>query len=51
MANPRHVEALTHLGNLLMRTNRLDDAITLYDRAVGFDPNYAHALFDIRGRP
>jgi cytochrome c-type biogenesis protein CcmH/NrfG len=46
MANPRHVEALTHLGNLLMRSNRLDDAITLYDRALGFDPNYAHALFD-----
>ena len=46
MTNPRHVEALTHLGNLLMRSNRLDDAITLYDRALGFDPNYAHALFD-----
>ena len=46
MTNPRHVEALTHLGNLLMRSNRLDDAITLYDRTLGFDPNYAHALFD-----
>jgi tetratricopeptide (TPR) repeat protein len=46
MTNPRYVEALTHLGNLLMRSNRLDDAITLYDRALGFDPNYAHALFD-----
>lgn len=42
MANPRHVEALTHLGNLLMRTNRLDDAVTLYDRALGFDPTRGH---------
>lgn len=46
MTHPRHVEALTHLGNLLIRSNRLDDATTLYDRALGFDPNYAHALFD-----
>ena len=46
MTHPRHVEALTHLGNLLIRSNRLDDATTLYDRALGFDPNYGHALFD-----
>ena len=46
MANPHHVEALTHLGNILMRGNQLDEAIRLYDRALGFDANYAHALFD-----
>ena len=46
MTNPRHVEALTHLGNILMRSNQLDEAIRLYDRALGFDANYAHALFD-----
>lgn len=46
MTNPRHVEALTHLGNILMRQNELDEAIRLFDRALGFDPNYAHALFD-----
>ena len=46
MTNPRHVEALTHLGNILMRQNELDEAIRLYDRALGFDPNYSHALFD-----
>ena len=46
MTNPRHVEALTHLGNILMRGNQLDEAIRLYDRALGFDANYAHALFD-----
>ena len=34
MTNPRHVEALTHLGNLLIRSNRSDDATTLYDRAA-----------------
>jgi len=29
-----YVEALTHLGNLLILSNRLDDATTLYDRAA-----------------
>ena len=46
MTDPRHVEALTHLGSILMRSNQVDEAIRLYDRALGFDPNYAHALFD-----
>ncbi len=46
MTEPHQVEALTHLGNILMRNNQVDEAIRLYDRALGFDPNYAHALFD-----
>ncbi len=46
MTDSHHVEALTHLGNILMRGNQLDEAIRLYDRALGFDSNYAHALFD-----
>ncbi|MGH7409980.1 MAG: tetratricopeptide repeat protein [Candidatus Methylomirabilis sp.] len=46
MTDPHHVEALTHLGNVLMRSNRLDEAIRMYDRALAFDANYAHALFD-----
>ena len=46
MTDPHQVEAVTHLGNILMRNNRLDDAIGLYDRALRFDPNYKHALFD-----
>lgn len=46
MTDPHNVEALTHLGNILMRGNQLDEAIRLYDRALRFDPNYAHALFD-----
>jgi tetratricopeptide (TPR) repeat protein len=46
MTDPHHVEALTHLGNIMMRGDRLDEAIRLYDRALGFDADYAHALFD-----
>jgi len=46
MTDPHRVEALTHLGNILMQNNRPDDAIGLYDRALRFDPNYAHGLFD-----
>ncbi len=46
MTDPHHIEALTHLGNILMRNNQLDEAIRLYDRALAFDANYAHALFD-----
>ena len=46
MTDSHHVEALTHLGNILMRGNQLDEAIRLYDRALGFDANYAHAFFD-----
>lgn len=41
-----HVEALTHLGIILMQSNRPDDAIKLYDRALSLNPQYAHALFD-----
>ena len=46
MTDRHQVEALTHLGNILMQSNQVDEAIRLYDRALGFDPNYAHALFD-----
>jgi tetratricopeptide (TPR) repeat protein len=41
-----HVEALTHLGLILMQSNRPDEAIKLYDRALSLNPQYAHALFD-----
>lgn len=41
-----HIEALTHLGVILMRSNRPDEAIKLYDRALSLNPQYAHALFD-----
>lgn len=41
-----HVEALTHLGVILMQSNQPDEAIKLYDRALSLNPQYAHALFD-----
>src|SRR5574337_252017 len=46
IADPNQVEALTHLGILLMRSNRPNEAIKLYDRALSLNPQYAHALFD-----
>src|SRR5574337_837082 len=46
IADPNQVEALTHLGIILMRSNRPNEAIKLYDRALSLNPQYAHALFD-----
>ncbi len=46
LADRNHVEALTHLGVILMGSNRPDEAIKLYDRALSLNPRYAHALFD-----
>jgi tetratricopeptide (TPR) repeat protein len=46
ISDPNQVEALTHLGIILMRSNRPNEAIKLYDRALNLNPQYAHALFD-----
>jgi tetratricopeptide (TPR) repeat protein len=46
ITDPSHVEALTHLGVILMGSNRPDEALDLYDRALRLNPQYAHALFD-----
>lgn len=46
IADPGQVEALTHLGVIMMGSNRPDEAIKLYDRALSLNPQYAHALFD-----
>lgn len=46
MADAHNVEALTHLGNILMQNGQVDEAIRLYNRALSFDANYAHALYD-----
>ena len=50
--DPKNVDALTHLGLLLVMTadgnerNRLvDHGIQLFDRALAQDPNYPPALF------
>lgn len=46
ISDPSQVEALTHLGVIMMGSNRPDEAIKLYDRALRLNPQYAHALFD-----
>jgi len=46
LTDRNHVEALTHLGVILMRSNQPDEAIKLYDRALSLNPQYAHALYD-----
>ena len=46
ISDPNQVEALTHLGVILMASKRPDEAIKLYDRALSLNPQYAHALFD-----
>ncbi|MDE2179471.1 MAG: tetratricopeptide repeat protein [candidate division NC10 bacterium] len=46
LTDRNQVEALTHLGTILMQSNRPDEAIKLYDRALSLNPQYAHALFD-----
>lgn len=46
LTDRNHVEALTHLGVLLMQSNEPDEAIKLFDRALSLNPQYAHALFD-----
>ncbi|MBM3217934.1 MAG: hypothetical protein FJZ38_04505 [Candidatus Rokubacteria bacterium] len=50
--DPKNVDALTHLGLLLVmtadgaeRTRLVDHGIQLFDRALGLDPNYPPALF------
>lgn len=46
ISDPGQFEALTHLGVIMMGSNRPDEAIKLYDRALSLNPQYAHALFD-----
>lgn len=46
LTDRNNVETLTHLGILMVQSNQTDEAITLFDRALGLNPQYAHALFD-----
>lgn len=41
-----NVEAITHLGVILYASGQVDAALAQYDRALGLDPTYAHALWD-----
>lgn len=43
---PRHVEALTHLGIILFRGNHIDEGLARIDEALAIDPRYAHAHWD-----
>jgi hypothetical protein len=50
--DPRNVDALTHLGLVLIMSAEgergaelVDHGLRLFDRALSFDPNYAPALF------
>ena len=41
--DPSNVAALTNFGYLLSREGKTDEAILLYQRAIGMDPRYAVA--------
>ncbi|HLC42349.1 MAG TPA: tetratricopeptide repeat protein [Methylomirabilota bacterium] len=44
--NPKNVEAIAHLGIILGLAGHTDNAIEALDKAIGIDPNYAHAYWD-----
>lgn len=46
-AHARYAPALTNLGNLLLESGRLDDAIAYYERAVESDRDYAIAYLNL----
>lgn len=45
----RNVDAITHLGVILALAGHHAEALEAFDRALGIDPNYAHALWDKAG--
>jgi tetratricopeptide (TPR) repeat protein len=46
---PDNVDAITHLGVILAIAGHADGALEAFDRALGIQPDYAHALWD-KGR-
>lgn len=42
--DPGNVDALTHMGLIAAIANHTVDALNVFDRALGIDPNYAPAL-------
>ncbi|MDF2448952.1 MAG: hypothetical protein K0R26_1456 [Bacteroidota bacterium] len=47
--NPKHVSALTNLGFVKLRQNKLRDAEQLYFKALALDPDYEALLLNIAG--
>src|SRR5262245_33757958 len=47
--DPRNVDAITHLGVILALAGHHAEALEAFDRALGIDPDYAHALWDKAG--
>ena len=47
--NPRHVNALIHLGRLAMRARKTDDALRHFQSAVELEPNNSVALGELGG--
>ena len=43
---PRNVEAITHIGAVLYREQRVDEAVAKVDEALRIDPRYVHAHWD-----
>jgi len=43
---PRNVEAITHLGAVLYREGRVDEALAKVEEALRIDPAYIHAHWD-----
>lgn len=43
---PRNVEAITHIGAVLYREQRVDEAVAKIDEALRIDPRYLHAHWD-----
>ncbi len=44
--DPRNVEALTHMGNILERSGEAELALGVYDKALAIDPRSLHTLWD-----
>jgi cytochrome c-type biogenesis protein CcmH/NrfG len=43
---PKNVEAITHMGTVLLRRGQAIAALREYDAALAIEPEYAHALWD-----
>jgi tetratricopeptide (TPR) repeat protein len=46
LREPRNVEAITHIGGVLFKEGRVDEALAKVEEALRLDPQYVHALWD-----